>query len=358
MQVVMGVTSAFTRVRNGVTYGVVKSGTSTVSRSFGRVGSVDAALMLADLIHEVERPSITVEHLLSSYIASLQVEKSTVADYESSARAWIAVFGSTNAEKVRKCDVSDASSRFLAQGRAVTTVRKRIRLLSAAYRDAIASGLLESDPTEGVRVRRASFSRPNALVGNGLSSVLHDLTITDGWLPVAAMFGLLCGLREGEVCALKVSDVDLVAKTVTVRRSIGRAPSGEYVKPTKTGRVRSVPLPPVLVERLAPLVASMPHDAWLIGPSSGKWRSKWHLSVSWRRFAEERGYVGTEGRRPTFHDLRHSYATALVASGADVKLVQSLMGHSSAAMTLDVYATCDPSRIRAASALVDGIFGN
>lgn len=52
------------------------------------------------------------------------------------------------------------------------------------------------------------------------------------------------------------------------------------------------------------------------------------------------------------------YATALVASGADVKLVQSLMGHSSAAMTLDVYATCDPSRIRAASALVDGIFGN
>lgn len=53
-----------------------------------------------------------------------------------------------------------------------------------------------------------------------------------------------------------------------------------------------------------------------------------------------------------------NYATALVASGADVKLVQSLMGHSSAAMTLDVYATCDPSRIRAASALVDGIFGN
>lgn len=354
----MGVTSAFTRVRNGVTYGVVKSGTSTTSRSFGRVGSVDATLMLADLIHEVERPSVTVEHLLSSYIASLQVEKSTVADYESSARAWIAVFGSTNAENVRKCDVSDASSRFLAQGRAVTTVRKRIRLLSAAYRDAIASGLLDSDPTEGVRVRRSSFSRPNALVGNVLSSVVADLTVTDGWLPVAAMLGLLCGLREGEVCALKASDVDTSVNVVTVRRSIGRAPSGEYVKPTKTGRVRSVPLPPVLVERLAPLVASMPPDAWLVGPSSGKWRSKWHLSVSWRRFAEEHGYVGTEGRRPTFHDLRHSYATALVASGADVKLVQSLMGHSSAAMTLDVYATCDPSRILAASALVDGIFGN
>ena len=354
----MGVTSAFTRTRNGVVQGVVKSGTRTTSRSFGHVTSVEATLMLADLIREVESSSITVDDMISSYIGKIDVEKSTVSDYLASNRAISAEIGGKTASVLTRRDVQSLVLSWLAQGRAVTTIRKRIRLLSAAYRDAIASGLLESDPTEGVRVRRASFSRPNALVGNGLSSVLHDLTVTEGWLPVAAMLGLLCGLREGEVCALKVSDVDLVAKTVTVRRSIGRAPSGEYVKATKTGRVRSVPLPPVLADRLAPMLASMPTDAWLVGPSSGKWRSKWHLSVSWRRFAEEHGYVGTEGRRPTFHDLRHSYATALVASGADVKLVQSLMGHSSAAMTLDVYATCDPSRIRAASALVDGIFGN
>lgn len=354
----MGVTSAFTRTRNGVVQGVVKSGKDTVSRSFGRVSSVQATLMLADLIREVERPSVTVESLLSSYVSSLQVEESTLADYQSSARAWIAAFGAMKAEKVSKSDVSEASSRFLAQGRAVTTVRKRVRLLSAAYRDAIASGLLDSDPTEGVRVRRSSFQRPNALVGDELARLVADLAVEGGWLAVAASLGLLCGLREGEVCALKASDVDIPSKAVTVRRSIGTGPSGEYVKATKTGRVRVVPLPDVLATRCRPLVASMSPDAWLIGPSSGKWRSKWHLSVSWRRFAESHGYVGTEGRRPTFHDLRHSYATALVASGADVKLVQSLMGHSSAAMTLDVYATCDPSRISAATSLVDGIFGN
>lgn len=354
----MGVTSAFTRSRNGVTYGVVKSGSRSISRSFGRVSSVDATLMLADLIREVERPSVTVEHLLSSYISSLPVETSTKRDYVSSKNALIKGFGAKSAADLTRSDVQNLVSSWISSGRAVTTVRKRLRLLSAAYRDAISSGLVDSDPTEGVRVRRSSFSRPNALVGNGLSSVLRDLTITEGWLAVSALFGLLCGLREGEVCGLKAKDVDLVAKTVTVRRSIGTGPSGEYVKPTKTGRVRVVPMPDVLVGRLTPLVASLAPDSWLVGPSSGKWRSKWHLSVSWRRFAESHGYVGTEGRRPTFHDLRHSYATALVASGADVKLVQSLMGHSSAAMTLDVYATCDPSRISAATSLVDGIFGN
>lgn len=354
----MGVTSAFTRSRNGVTYGVVKSGSRSISRSFGRVSSVDATLLLADLIREVERPSVTVENLLSSYISSLPVETSTKRDYVSSKNALIRAFGAKSAADLTRNDVQDLVSSWISSGRAVTTVRKRVRLLSAAYRDAISSGLVDSDPTEGVRVRRSSFSRPNALVGDELAHLVADLTSTEGWLPVAALFGLLCGLREGEVCALKAKDVDLVAKTVTVSRSIGTGRSGEYVKATKTGRMRVVPLPDVLVGRLTPLVASMSPDSWLVGPSSGKWRSKWHLSVSWRRFAESHGYVGTEGRRPTFHDLRHSYATALVASGADIKLVQSLMGHSSAAMTLDVYATCDPSRISAATSLVDGIFGN
>ena len=54
------------------------------------------------------------------------------------------------------------------------------------------------------------------------------------------------------------------------------------------------------------------------------------------------GFQGVLGKAPTFHDLRHTYATVAIASGVDVKTVSSVLGHSSAAMTLDVYAVADP----------------
>ena len=50
----------------------------------------------------------------------------------------------------------------------------------------------------------------------------------------------------------------------------------------------------------------------------------------------------------TLHDLRHTFATCALAKGAPVKDVQAVLGHSSAQMTLDVYASSDPERRRGA----------
>ena len=55
------------------------------------------------------------------------------------------------------------------------------------------------------------------------------------------------------------------------------------------------------------------------------------------------GLVGTQGRRPTFHDLRHTFATYAISECMDVKTVSSILGHTSAAMTLNIYASADPS---------------
>ena len=68
--------------------------------------------------------------------------------------------------------------------------------------------------------------------------------------------------------------------------------------------------------------------------------------------SESFGLVGTQGRKITFHDLRHSFATRAVAAGADVKAVSSVLGHANAAMTLNVYADADPDSKRRATNLV------
>jgi len=67
--------------------------------------------------------------------------------------------------------------------------------------------------------------------------------------------------------------------------------------------------------------------------------------------------VGTQGRVPTFHDLRHTFATAAIAEGVDVKTVSSILGHTNAAMTLNVYASADPAAKRAAAETIGEVMG-
>lgn len=62
---------------------------------------------------------------------------------------------------------------------------------------------------------------------------------------------------------------------------------------------------------------------------------------------------GSEGRRVTFHDLRHTWATVAIAEGVDVKTVSSTIGHANAAMTLNIYASSDPDAKRRAAIIMD-----
>ena len=91
---------------------------------------------------------------------------------------------------------------------------------------------------------------------------------------------------------------------------------------------------------------------YVIGGIDGSFMPPHYISRKWRSLADALELVGTEGKRPTFHDLRHTYATTAIAHGIDVKTVSSAMGHSNAAMTLNTYATADPdAKRRAADAL-------
>lgn len=78
------------------------------------------------------------------------------------------------------------------------------------------------------------------------------------------------------------------------------------------------------------------------------------LCRQWKSVAELLGLKGSEGRRVTFHDLRHTWATVAVASGVDIKTVASNLGHANAAMTLNIYASADPDAKRRAASIMDG----
>ena len=78
----------------------------------------------------------------------------------------------------------------------------------------------------------------------------------------------------------------------------------------------------------------------------------------WRNLAEALELKGTRGTRPTFHDLRHTFATMAVAAHVDIKAISASMGHSNAAMTLNIYADATAEgKQRAAQTMQDVLSG-
>ena len=109
----------------------------------------------------------------------------------------------------------------------------------------------------------------------------------------------------------------------------------------KTHARRTVPLPRFLAADLAPLVEGKgPDDLVFTAPRGGVLRGR-----NFRRtvFDPAVRRVGPAGFHP--HELRHTAASLAIASGADVKVVQQMLGHKTATMTLDLYGHLFPDRL-------------
>lgn len=159
-----------------------------------------------------------------------------------------------------------------------------------------------------------------------------------------------CGLRIGEAIALRAGSVDLDAHELHVTEAIIEGDDG---KPTlglpKGGKIRVVGIPEFLVMELKVLKSGLDEED-LMFPSP---RGDLIVAYNWRERVFRPAVKAAElpaGTTP--HTLRHSFASLSVAEGADVKTLQSAMGHASATMTLDVYADLFPARVgEVASAL-------
>lgn len=191
--------------------------------------------------------------------------------------------------------------------------KHKVRLcLRGACRIGVSTGALDRNPTDDVRV-------PNEKRREGMFLTMEQVrALADAGGGSMVWFLATTGVRIGEACALNVGDVDAKRGRARIARS-----------KTAAG-VRDVAIP---AKVLAMLNLKRPATAPLFtAPKGGRVRKDlWRARV----FRPAVAAVGPAGLRP--HDLRHTAASLMIASGASVKDVQRQLGHASASMTLDVY---------------------
>lgn len=300
-----------------------------------------------------------VETFVSYLAASGAIEPSTRDRYAYAARHISAGLGDVRVEDLSARSVRAWEASLLASGLSTASVRKAHRLLRQALSDAVDEGELESNPVSRVKPPKNVPIRPghNVLDGGARRSLVDALSREEpSVVRVAAFIALYTGLRAGEVCGLRWGDVE--GARLWVRRSVGRDGGSVYLKASKTDRVRDVAVPSGLAEELGRWRAvrgEPPAGHYVLGGSEPQRPDS--VGKMWAKLAKRLGVVGSEGRRCTFHDLRHTWATMAVAAGVDVKTVASNLGHANAAMTLNVYASADPDAKRRCAEVIDALLG-
>jgi integrase len=178
-------------------------------------------------------------------------------------------------------------------------------------------------------------------------------------LHIPTVLAVMCGLRRGEICALRWRNVDLIAGQISVVESLEQTKAGLRFKSPKSGKGRTVALSATVVDELRAhrtrraqdllrLGTGLSETDLVIGHADGSVMSPIYISHQWaRRIAR------TPLKSIRFHDLRHSHATHLLSSDVHPKVASERLGHSKVGIRLDLYSHVIPGMQEDAAAIVD-----
>ncbi len=222
------------------------------------------------------------------------------------------------------------------------TVRNINAVLVRLFNAAVDDRVVAASPCRKVTLPRSDEAEIVPLTVEEVTAVVEAMP--DRFRAAAALLAG-SGLRIGELLGLKVSDIKFLERSVRVDRQ--RLQSGQ-IGPTKSPKsTRTVPLARVVLDELAAHVATFKHGDWLFVDEHGE-PLTYPVWKKVLRVASSQAKVDM-----TSHDLRHFFASALIAGGASVKQVQTVLGHSSAMITLRTYAHLWPGDDDRTRAVID-----
>ncbi|MGC1359196.1 MAG: tyrosine-type recombinase/integrase, partial [Xanthobacteraceae bacterium] len=258
------------------------------------------------------------------------------------------LLGSVILSKLKPAQISEAYSRALSEGRrdgkgglSPRTVLHMHRVLKQALKQGVQWELLHRNPAEAVQPPKVEKRRMITYDMAQTAALLEALKGQRIYVP--ALLAVLCGLRRGEIAALRWCNVDLEKGGLAVVESVEQMNGSVRLKETKSGRVRTVALPLTVRDELkAHRLAQAQHmlklgvrlgaDSFVCALEDGSPMQPTFITHEWLNAIKR-----TNLPRYRFHDLRHAHGTHMLASGTHIKVASERLGHSKVGITLDLY---------------------
>lgn len=303
----------------------------------------------------LEATKLTVADYLRAWIKiaeTVSISPKTAERYRELIEGQIIPFvGNLRLQQLRAAHLAEWHATLLRKGRhdgsslAPRTVGHAHRVLHKALADAVVRELLLRNPASLIAPPKVNSDEVKILASDEVQAVLDALQGEGIYGHIITL--LSTGIRRGELMGLQWCDVDFEKGKLRVERAIEATKArGLRLKAPKTrhGR-RLISLPPIAIdvlreERMAQLelrlrlgIGKLQETHHVFGDVEGRARHPGWLTDQWKHLVEKKNLP-----RVSLHALRHSHASALIASGQDVVTVSRRLGHSSPTVTLAVYA--------------------
>lgn len=234
-----------------------------------------------------------------------------------------------------------------------STIRTMFNTVRAVFRAAVADRVIAVSPTTGVALPEVPRRKVVPLTVDQVRALAAAMP--DQYRALVIL-GAGTGLRPGELFGLQVRHVDFFKKVVRVEQQVQQVKGGgTRVCPPKTKESeRVVPLPDVVLHALVAHLKAFPagpDDFLFQDPKGGAVVASRLMDSAWRPARKKAGLPAV-----TMHQLRHTYASLLIAAGESVKVVSERLGHTNAAMTLNVYSHLFPDSEDKTRRAIDGAF--
>jgi len=338
-------------------------------------GKRDAQQALARIVTEInsgtyaEPDKTTLAQFLERWLAHIktQVTPRTYGGYAERVRNnIIPALGATRLIKLLPEQISEAYSKALTSGRcdgkgglSPQTVKHIHVVLKQALAQARVWRAISHNPADLVKPPKLARGEMQTVNTDQTAAMIEAARGTPIFIPI--LLGVLCGMRRGEICALRWRSIDLDAGQLSVVASTEQGRGGMREKEPKSGKGRLIALPPMLVaelrrhrmqqaEWLLRLGVRLTDDHYVCLREDGEsvWPSS--LTRAFRTFMRRHKLPQIR-----FHDLRHSHATHLLAANVHPKIAQERLGHSNVSITLNTYSHVVPGMQQEAAAKVDAV---
>lgn len=258
--------------------------------------------------------------------AERELAKQSVRTYNQALNRALEEFADTTITDISAIDIDRFLKRVASKGFAQKTVSNQKLVLNQIFKHAILENDIPYNPCVSVSIpKNLPKTTRNAAPPEEEALVLKTAEV---WLfPTVAA---LTGMRKGEILALQWRDIDFDKNIINVSKSVGHDGNTPFVKSTKNGESRVVPLLNPLKEALL-AVKSRPLNDYIIS-NDGK------SPLTNKRYTTlMNNYRKSTGATCRAHELRHSFATIAFESGLPPKTVQELLGHKQLSTTMDIY---------------------
>ena len=305
-----------------------------------------------------EPDKTTVSEWLDEWMktfCAVKLKPLTYSSYEVAIRKHIKpAVGALKLQAVKGVHIQKLYNNMTAAGLSPKTVKNISAILHKAFSVAQKQGMVQGNPCDAAELPKSAQKEIKPLTDAEIPLFLQ--AIAGHPMENAYALCLLAGLREGECLGLSWPQVDFEMRRITVNQQLQKEKkkgAKYYIAPsTKNGKARQIEPPEIAfqylrAERKRQAMNQLAAGALWDNPDNLVFTNEigQHYAIVsfYKQFKKIAASIGRPDARP--HDLRHTAATVAIASGADIKSVQDLLGHATASFTLNVYAhTSDQMR--------------